>query len=84
MPNGSFYFGKDGFQYKKMGGGGNRRVLPLAAICNKSTDINNRYVSGSGVGGLSVSTRRAMKLKAGTCSQFCNKSSLITNFNLIT
>jgi hypothetical protein len=71
MPNGSFYFGRDGFNYKKMGGGGNRRLFSLGAICNAPQDLNNRYISGAGVGASSVATRRAKKLKAETCSQFC-------------
>jgi len=71
MPYGSFYFGKDGFFYKKMGGAGGRRNPPLGLICNAPQDVNNRFVTGSGVGACNISNRRALIQRAVKCSPFC-------------
>ena len=57
MPYGNFYFGKTGFFYKKMGGAGGRKN-PIVS-CNSPIELNNRYVSGSGVGASSISNRMA-------------------------
>jgi hypothetical protein len=71
MAYGNFYFGKDGFLYKKNGAIGTRRNFALALICNQPTDINNKYVSGSGVNGAVSSTnyaiRRKMIRNSGNC-----------------
>ena len=73
MPYGSFYFGKDGFFYKRMGGAGGRRNPPLGLICNSPQNLNNRTVVGSGVGACSISNRRAIIQRAVKCSPFiCN------------
>jgi hypothetical protein len=71
MPYGNFYFGKDGFLYKKGGNVGNRRNPSLGLLCNQPQDINNRYISGSGVGATTVSTRRALQTRSTTCGPFC-------------
>jgi len=71
MPYGNFYYGKSGFLYKKMGGVGNRRNPSLGAICNQPQYIYNKYISGSGVGAVTVSNRRAQKIRASKCRQFC-------------
>ena len=71
MPYGSLYFGKNGFFYKKMGGGGNHRVQSLAAICNQPQDLNNRYITGAGVGAVTISNRRAMQKRSANCSFYC-------------
>jgi hypothetical protein len=71
MPYGNFYFGKDGFFYKKMGGAGGRKNPALGIICNAPQDLNNRYIVGATVGASSMANRRAMRLRASTCSQFC-------------
>ena len=72
MPYGNFYVGKDGFLYKKMGAVGNRRNFSLGLICNQPTDINNKYVSGSGVSGAvssnSYAIRRKMIRNSGNCT----------------
>ena len=59
MPYGNFYYGKNGFFYKKSGATGARYNPSLAAICNQPQDVNNRYVPGAGVGASSVAQRRA-------------------------
>lgn len=46
------------FTPNKKGGGGISRVLPIATIANRSGDITNRYIPGSGVGSTSISVRR--------------------------
>ena len=68
MPYGNFYYGKDGFFYKKMTAGGARRNFPIGAICSQPQDINNSYVPGAGVGGTSIATRRAKLIRATKCS----------------
>lgn len=76
MPNGSFWVGKGGFNYKRSGGGGNHRLFSLGAISNQPANIFNKYVPGAGVGASSVSNRRARLLHSTVCSaQYpCNKS----------
>ena len=73
MSNGSFYFGKNGFLFKKNTGVGNRRNPKLGLICNQPQDVNNTYVAGSGVGGTSVATRRAKKYHATVCNGLTGK-----------
>uniref|UniRef100_A0A6C0AZI4 Uncharacterized protein n=1 Tax=viral metagenome TaxID=1070528 RepID=A0A6C0AZI4_9ZZZZ len=76
MPYGNFYYGKDGFKYKKWNGGGARRNPPLGLLNCGSHDVNNTYVPGSGVGASSIATRRAKLNHATSCTpQYpCNKS----------
>jgi hypothetical protein len=62
MPNGSYWVGRGGFNYKRSGGGGNHRIFSLGAICNQPQDVNNTYVVGAGVGASSIATRRAKML----------------------
>jgi hypothetical protein len=64
MTYGNFYFGQNGFFYKKKTAGGLRWNPSIGLICNKSQNIWNKYVSGSGVGARSVATRRAALLRA--------------------
>jgi probable HAF family extracellular repeat protein len=64
MPNGSFWVGKGGFNYKRSGGGGGRRNFALGLITNQPADVNNTYVVGAGVGASSRATRRAKMLHA--------------------
>jgi len=76
MPNGSYWVGSGGFNYKRSGGGGNHRIFSLGAIANQPQNINNTYVSGSGVGASSIANRRAKLLHSTVCTgQYpCNKS----------
>ena len=76
MPNGSFWVGKGGFNYKKSNGAGGRRNFPLGLITNQPADVNNAYVPGAGVGASSIATRRAKMLHATKCTAEypCNKS----------
>jgi hypothetical protein len=73
--NGQFWFGGNtfpGFIFKKNNGVGGRRSTKMTpggnVTCNHPTDLWNKYVPGSGVGGSSVATRRAKLIKATTCS----------------
>jgi hypothetical protein len=59
MPNGSYWVGRGGFNYKRSGGAGGRRNFSLGAITNQPADINNTFIPGSGVGASSIATRRA-------------------------
>jgi hypothetical protein len=68
MPYGNFYYGKGGFKYKRMGGGGARRNFSLGAMSNQPEDIYNSYVPGAGVGATSIATRRAKLIRATKCS----------------
>ena len=68
MPNGNYYVGKGGFQYKRMGGGGNHRNFPLGLITGVYADVNTKYVPGAGVGASSISNRRAKLLHSTVCT----------------
>ena len=76
MPNGSFWVGKGGFNYKKSGGAGGRRNFALGLITNQPSDVDNTYVPGAGVGASSIATRRAKLNHATSCTaQYpCNRS----------
>jgi hypothetical protein len=68
MPYGNFYFGPNGFLYKKNGAIGNRHNPSLGLICNRPQDTNNKYVYGSGVGAKNPSIRRRLKRHATICN----------------
>ena len=74
MPYGNFYFGKDGFFYKRMGGAGGRKNPILN--CNGPVYLDNRYTAGSGVGATTIANRRARLQRASTCSPFCHITKL--------
>jgi uncharacterized membrane protein len=76
MPNGSFWTGRGGFNYKRSGGGGNHRVLSLSAIANQYSNVNNKYVPGTGIGASSIASRRAKLIRSTSCASNypCNKS----------
>jgi len=80
MTYGSLYFGKDGFLYKKNGAVGNRRIFSLGLICNQPTDINNTYVSGSGVNGAVSSTNYAIRRKMIRSASNCVNNSCSINY----
>jgi hypothetical protein len=83
MPrNGQFWYGKGGFAYKKNTGSGVRRVLPLGLITGSPADVNNKYVSGAGVGGQSTSVRRAKLRFATVCNQDQQCGKFITRLGL--
>jgi hypothetical protein len=69
MPYGNFYVGKDGFFYKKMTGGGNRRNFSIDAICNQPQNVFNKYVPGAGVGASNIMNRRAKLIRATSCNK---------------
>jgi hypothetical protein len=68
MPYGNFYYGKGGFQYKKMSGGGGRRNFAVELMDNQPHSIYNSYVPGAGVGATSIASRRAKLIRATKCS----------------
>jgi hypothetical protein len=76
MPNGNYWVGSGGFNYKRSGGAGGRRNFSLGAITNQPADVNNKYVPGAGVGASSIATRRAKMLHSTVCTAEypCNKS----------
>ena len=43
MPNGQFWYGDNGFLYKKSGGAGGRRNPSYGLICNRPTNLFNKY-----------------------------------------
>jgi hypothetical protein len=73
---GQLWYGPYGFLYKKKGGAGGRKNPSYGVICNQPQNVNNKYISGSGVGGNSVANRRA-KLRLATS---CNKSQMCGPF----
>lgn len=80
MTYGNFYFGKDGFLYKKNGAIGARRNFGLGLICNQPTNINNKYVSGSGVNGAVSSNNYAIRRKMIRNSANCVNNSCSINY----
>jgi hypothetical protein len=84
--NGQFWYGNNGFQYKKNGGGGSRRNPPIGLICNKPTYLHNKYKPGTGgVGSSSIAIRRAKNRLAtvcdnSNCGRFYNYLGLGMNF----
>jgi hypothetical protein len=88
---GSFWFGVDGFLYKRKGGGGARRSTKMApggnTTCNGPTYIYNKYNPGNtGIGAQSTAVRRAKNIKAAVCGpkipcgQFYNYLGLYDNY----
>jgi hypothetical protein len=80
MAYGNFYVGKEGFLYKKNGAVGNRRTFPLGLICNQTKDLNNKYVSGSGVNGAVSSTNYAIRRKMIRNSGNCTNNNCSINY----
>jgi len=72
MTYGNFYYGKDGFLYKKSHTTGARWNPHIGRICNQPQNVFNKYTPGSGVGGTSTAIRRAATSRA---SHFYPKSS---------
>ena len=88
---GSFWFGVDGFLFKRKGGGGARRSTKMApggnTTCNGPTYIYNKYNPGNtGIGAQSTAVRRAKNIKAAVCGpkipcgQFYNYLGLYDNY----
>jgi hypothetical protein len=66
--NGQFWYGDYGFLYKKNVGVGGRKNPLYGLICNKPTDIYNKYKPGTGgVGAQTRSNRRALNSRATVC-----------------
>jgi len=76
MPNGNFWVGKGGFNYKRSCGSGNRKNFALALITSQPADVNTKFIPGSGVGASSISNRRAKLIHATSCTAEypCSKS----------
>jgi hypothetical protein len=73
---GQFYYGPNGFLYKKSYGAGARRTTLFNAggnaVCNKPQYIYNKYKpGGSGIGASNISNRRARNRLATTCESGC-------------
>jgi hypothetical protein len=96
MPsNGSFWYGRStgfpGFLYKRNNGVGGRKSTKMGPggnlTCNQSTNLWNKYIPGSGVGGVSSSIRRAKLRLATSCNnnQVCGKfySQLGVDWNVV-
>jgi len=74
MPYGNFYYGKNGFLFKKNGTIGGRYNPSLATICNQPQNVFNKYVYGAGVGASSTAQRRAKLIHAYKgCPQTCGQ-----------
>jgi len=75
--NGQFWYGQQGFLYKKNTGVGARKTTLFNAggntICNRPQNVNNKYKpGGSGVGASSIANRRARNRLATTCESNCS------------
>lgn len=85
--NGQFWYGDYGFLYKKNTGSGGRRNPMYGLICNRPTNLYNKYTPGAGVGGLNSSVRRAKMRLATSCnaSQQCGRfyQRLATNWLVV-
>ena len=68
MPYGQLYFGKTGFFHKKCFSGGSRYNPPYGLITGQDKHIYNKYISGTGVGAVSTSVRRAKLFRATSCN----------------
>lgn len=68
MPNGNFWVGKGGFNYKRSCGSGNRKNFALALITSQPADVNTKFIPGSGVGASSISNRRAKLIHSTSCT----------------
>lgn len=80
MTYGNFYYGKDGFLYKKQGAIGARRNFPLGLICNQPADLNVKYTPGSGVSGAVSSTNYAIRRKMIRNSARCYENNCGINY----
>lgn len=58
MTYGNFYYGKDGFFFKRNNAIGVKWNPRIGLICNQPQNVNNKYVAGSGVGAKTTATRR--------------------------
>ena len=66
--NGQFWYGKNGFLYKKNVGVGGRKNPLYGLICNKPTYLYNKYKPGTGgIGASNISNRRAKNRLATVC-----------------
>ena len=66
---GQLWYGPYGFLHKRKGGGGARKNPAYGVICNQTTNIWNKYISGAGVGGVGVANRRAKLIHATSCNK---------------
>ena len=65
---GQFWYGDYGFLYKKNTGVGGRKNPKYGLICNRPTELWNKYKPGqSGIGAQSISNRRAKNRLASVC-----------------
>ena len=64
----SFWYFDYGFIYKNKGAGGCRRNQPYGLITGLPANVNNKYVSGAGVGATNLSVYRAKKRYATVCT----------------
>ena len=70
--NGQFWYGDNGFLYKKNTGSGARKNPSYGLICNQPTFLYNKYKPGTGgVGASSVANRRAKNRYATVCNNGC-------------
>ena len=70
MPSsGQFWYGSNGFLFKKNTGGGTHRIQKLGLICNQPTYLYNKFKPGfGGVGASNISNRRAKNRLATVCT----------------
>ena len=71
----SFWYFDYGFLYKNKGAGGCRKNPSYGIITGIPANVNNKYVSGAGVGATNRSVYRAKKRLATVCTnkQQCGK-----------
>jgi hypothetical protein len=85
--NGQYWYGDYGFLYKKNTGSGARKNPMYGLICNRPTNLYNKYIPGAGVGGVNSSVRRAKMRLATSCNknQLCGRfyQQLSTNWDVV-
>jgi len=71
----SFWYFDYGFLYKNKGAGGCRKNPSYGIITGLPANVNNKFVSGAGVGAMNRSVYRAKKRHATVCNntQKCGK-----------
>jgi len=65
----SFWYFDYGFLYKNKGAGGCRKNPSYGIITGLPANVNNKYVSGAGVGATNLSVYRAKKRYATVCNE---------------
>ena len=81
MPNGSFWVGRGGFNYKRSNGAGGRRNPSIGLITGIPASVDNKYVPGAGVGASNIANRHAKLVRATSCDKSQQCGSFVTRLH---